>query len=180
MALGERAREYSTLSELGYCLRFEGSPWIRLGYIVADFPAQVQLSQLKNDFASREALAWKWYELTRCCDLLPIAGHIEQQYGRDPAVKERVFAELFGANPRYLKAWASPDAFLDAISDSVGIMDLQQFSFYAERVDDNTWHAGMRLLQAYRDLKAYASERRIDLMQDPLGDFGAEAGAAEL
>jgi hypothetical protein len=47
-------------------------------------------------------------------------------------------------------------------------MDLQQFSFYAEYVDDDTWQAGMRMLQAYRDLKAYAASQRIDLIQDGL------------
>lgn len=165
-ALRDCALDYATHAELAYCLRLDGSPWIRLGYIVADFPAQAQMAQLQKDFTAREALAWKWYELTRCCDLLPIAGHIERLYGHDPGAKEGVFAELFGSNPRYLKAWTSPDAFLEALSESVGVMDLQQFSFYAESVDDDTWHAGVRLVQAYRDLKAYAAAARIDLFQD--------------
>lgn len=167
-ALRDCALEYARQNELTYCLRFEGSPWIRLGYVVADFPASAQLQQLHNDFGAREALAWKWYELTRCCDLLPIAGHIERLYGQDPEAKQRVFAELFGSNPRYLNAWTSPDAFLDAIADSVGIMDLQQFSFYAERVNDEAWQAGTRMVQAYRDLKSYAYDAGIDLMQDTL------------
>ncbi len=160
------ALDYATHAELAYCLRFEGSPWIRLGYIVADFPAPAQMAQLRNNFTARESLAWKWYELTRCCDLLPIAGHIERLYGEDAAAKERVFAELFGSNPRYLKAWISPDAFLEALSESVGVMDFQQFSFYAESVDEETWQSGVRLVQAYRDLKIYAATARIDLMQD--------------
>jgi hypothetical protein len=124
------------------------------------------MAQLAKNFSQRESLAWKWYELTRCCDLLPIAGHIERLYGDDGGAKERVFGELFGPNPRYLKAWTSPDAFLEALSDSVGVMDLQQFSFYAESVDDDTWQSGMRLVQAYRNLKAYAATAGIDLMQD--------------
>jgi len=177
-ALRDSARDYATHAELGYCLRFGGSPWIRLGYIVADFPAPAHLAQLGHDFRARESLAWKWYELTRCCDLLPIAGHIERLYGQDPAAKERVFAELFGPNPRYLQAWASPDTFLEALSESVGIMDLQQFSFYAEGVDDDTWQAGMRLLQAYRDLKSFAVGARIDLMQDNPASDSPPATAA--
>lgn len=168
LALRDRARDYAAHSELAYCLRFEGSPWIRLGYIVADFPAAAQVATLTTDFAAREALAWKWYELTRCCDLLPIAGHIENLYQHDPAAKERVFTELFASGPRYVKAWASPETFLSALSEAVGVMDLQQFSFYAEQVDEDTWQAGMRMLQAYRDLKAYAASRRIDLIQDGL------------
>ena len=173
-ALRDRARDYAAHSELAYCLRFEGSPWIRLGYIVADFPAAAQLATLATDFAAREALAWKWYELTRCCDLLPIAGHIENLYQHDPAAKERVFAELFASGPRYVQAWASPETFLAALSEGVGVMDLQQFSFYAEQVDEDTWQAGMRMLQAYRDLKAYAASRRIDLIQDGLSPPATE------
>lgn len=165
-ALRDSALDYATHAELAYCLRFEGSPWIRLGYIVADFPAPAQMAQLNKNFIERESLAWKWYELTRCCDLLPIAGHIERLYGDDPGAKDRVFGELFGPNPRYLKAWASPDSFLEALSESVGVMDLQQFSFYAESVDDDTWQSGMRLVQAYRNLKAYAAAAGLDLMQD--------------
>lgn len=172
-ALRDCALEYARHSELAYCLRFEGAPWIRLGYIVADFPALAQVQQLRHDVAGRAMLAWKWYELTRCCDLLPIADHIEQLYGHDPDAKQRVFAELFGSNPRYLSAWASPDACLDAIAEAVGILDLQQFAFYAERINDETWGAGVRLAQAYRDLKSYAYKEGIDLMQDDLGEAGA-------
>jgi hypothetical protein len=166
--LRDCALDFARHSELAYCLRFEGSPWIRLGYIVADFPAPAQVQQLVNDLPGRAILAWKWYELTRCCDLLPIADHIERLYGGDADAKQRVFAELFGANPRYLKAWASPEACLEAIADAVGILDLQQFSFYAERVGDEAWQAGMRMVQAYRDLKSYAYHEGIDLMQDDL------------
>lgn len=168
-ALRDSALEYARHSELAYCLRFEGSPWIRLGYIVADFPAPAQMQQLQHDIAGRAMLAWKWYELTRCCDLLSIADHVERLYGHDPDAKQHVFAELFGSNPRYLSAWASPDACLDAIAEAVGILDLQQFAFYAERVGDETWEAGLRLAQAYRDLKSYSYQEGIDLMQDDLG-----------
>ncbi|MDE0853873.1 MAG: hypothetical protein OSA97_05565 [Nevskia sp.] len=170
-ALRDSALEYARHSELAYCLRFEGSPWIRLGYIVADFPAPAQMQQLQHDIAGRAMLAWKWYELTRCCDLLSIADHVERLYGHDPDAKQRVFAELFGSNPRYLGAWASPDACLDAIAEAVGILDLQQFAFYAERIGDETWEAGIRLAQAYRDLKSYAYQEGIDLMQDELGSL---------
>lgn len=180
-ALRDRARDYAAHSELGYCLRFEGSPWIKLGYIVSDFPAQAQMAALSKDFAAREALVWKWYELTRCCDLLPIAGHIENLYEHDPAAKAGIFAELFGPGTRYLKAWTSPDVFLEALAEAVGIMDLQQFSFYAERVDDDTWQAGMRMLQAYRDLKVYAASLRLDLIQDDLAaDIPSLPAAEEL
>lgn len=162
-ALRARAQTYADLVGLAPCLRIEGSPWIRLGYIVADWPPSTGPED-------RDTQAWSWFELTRCCELLPIAGRIEQRYADDPDGKQQVLTALFGPNPAYLEAWATPQTFAEALEQVLGGFDLQQFAVYAERIDERGWQAGLHLLQAYRDLKVYARSRAVNLMRY---DFGS-------
>lgn len=168
--LRTRAQAYAARVGLSHCVRVEGSPWIRLGYIVADWPVFAPPDGNQSEPLTPEALSWSWFELTRCCDLLPIAGQVEHRHAGDPTAKEHNFSELFGPHAEFLRAWKTPESFAQALDQTLGGFDLQQFASYAEQITDDSWQAGIHLMQAYRDLKVFARAAEIDLMQYDFGD----------
>jgi hypothetical protein len=157
---------FAKIAGLEQCLRTEGSTWIRLGYLVIDFPDVKRCSAAAGNERQRQFLAWSWWTLVWCCDLCLVNEHLAQRHP-DPTDAQQARVELYGAGSRFVAAWRDANTVTAAIRQTVGHADPFGYSDYVDAASPDLWAADMALRQAYRDIRAFGSMTGVDVVGDP-------------
>lgn len=160
---------YAHLSGLDQCTRSTGSPWIRLGYIVTDFPDTKRCVEARQDEHRRQVLAWSWWTLALCCDLCGVNEQLVRQHP-DPAEADAMRAEIYGPQSSFVTAWRDLPSVMAAIRQTVGHADPFGYADYVEAVSTELWSADITLRQAYRAVRSFAASAGLDLLGEPLRD----------
>lgn len=158
---------YARHAGLESCIRTDGSPWIRLGYLVIDFPDARRCSESSRDERQRQFLAWSWWTLVLCCDLCRVNDHLVRQYP-DPDDADEVRAKLYGAGSQFVTAWRDLNAVTLAIRQTVGHADPFGYSDYVDAASPELWEADRALRQAYREIRTFGAQTGVDIVGDPI------------
>jgi hypothetical protein len=110
-----------------------------------------------------------WWTLVMCCDLYGVNRQLLRSY-LDAAEAERVRAELYGAESRFVAAWRDQPSLVKAIRDSVGRLDPFGYSDYVSAATRELWEADMALCQAFRDILVFADSVGVDLLVEGIAD----------
>jgi hypothetical protein len=171
--LGNRAVRYARLSGLGHCIRADESPWVRrgLGYLVIDFPKIEARDIARSNQSVWQHLVWSWWTLMTFCGLKQVNAEIQRRYP-EPADAERVRADLYGAQSRFVGAWRDPDALRAAVEAAVGEFDPWGCSAYVRLATREQWDADIALRRALRDILAFAKSAGLDPFAEAVADEG--------
>lgn len=158
---------YARHAGLESCVRLDRHPRITMGYVVCDFPDVERCSRANSDERERQFLAWCWWTLALCSDLFLLNEHLADRY-RNPAEAERVRAQLYGSNSRFVSAWRDLSTVSTAIRQTVGSADPFGYSDYVDAASADLWAADLALRNAYWELRAFGARAGIDVVVDPI------------